>query len=147
MEQEFGELHIFPKELKFLILTHLDAQSIGRLMQVSKAFNNLPSEVNFWKHYCLQQWNLSPEKFKKIESIAANINWKREYKVLGYFSNRIFHNKLHIRSEDSTLVRPIDADENSLHFVAPTDSINTRIEAVISFSTNFLKICHRQFNR
>jgi hypothetical protein len=130
MEQEFGELHIFPKELKFLILTHLDVQSVGRLMQVSKSFNNLPSEAGFWKYYCLKQWNLSPEKFKKIESIAANINWKREYKVLGYFYNRIFHNKLVIRSEDTALVRPIDADENSLHFVAPTDSINTRIEAV-----------------
>eukprot|EP00029_Vermamoeba_vermiformis_P011318 TRINITY_DN618_c0_g1_i2.p1 TRINITY_DN618_c0_g1~~TRINITY_DN618_c0_g1_i2.p1 ORF type:complete len:817 (-),score=281.09 TRINITY_DN618_c0_g1_i2:32-2482(-) len=130
MEQEFGELHVFPRELKFLILTHLDAQSVGRLMQVSKSFNNLPSEAGFWKYYCLKQWNLSPEKFKKIDSIATNINWKREYKVLNYFYNRIFHNKLAIRSEDSALVKPIDADENSLHFVAPTDSINTRIEAV-----------------
>ncbi len=59
MEQEFGDLHIFPKELKFLILTHLDGQSLGRLMQVNKSFYNLPSEVNFWKYFCLKEWKLS----------------------------------------------------------------------------------------
>jgi hypothetical protein len=77
MEQEFGELHIFPKELKFLILTHLDVQSVGRLMQVSKSFATLPSEAGFWKYYCLKQWNLSPEsKSIIIKNILQIILWQ-----------------------------------------------------------------------
>jgi hypothetical protein len=56
-----GELESLPKDMKFIVLTNLDAQSLGRLMQTNKSFNKLPTELNLWKHKCLTTWKLSPE--------------------------------------------------------------------------------------
>jgi hypothetical protein len=118
MEGQYGDLSVFPKELKFIVLALLDAKSLGRVMQLNRAYSTLPSDLNIWKHFCLTQWNLPLDKLKKLDSIASNINWKREYRVMTYFSNRIFNNQLVIRSEDDEFVKSIDEDPNSLHYHA-----------------------------
>eukprot|EP00029_Vermamoeba_vermiformis_P006436 TRINITY_DN2523_c0_g1_i1.p1 TRINITY_DN2523_c0_g1~~TRINITY_DN2523_c0_g1_i1.p1 ORF type:complete len:827 (+),score=163.63 TRINITY_DN2523_c0_g1_i1:2-2482(+) len=118
-------LQSLPKDMKFIVFTHLDAQSLGRLMQTNKSFNTLPAELNLWKHICLTTWKLSSENLKKIESIAATVNWHREYRVLTYYSRRIYGNQLEIRPNDLTFVKAIDEDLNSLHFYSdqPVDAI------------------------
>lgn len=65
----FGELEALPKDMKFIVMTNLDAQSLGRLMQTNKSFNKLPNETGIWKYKCLTTWKLSPEsKIHKIFS-------------------------------------------------------------------------------
>jgi hypothetical protein len=58
MEGQYGDLSVFPKELKFIVLALLDAKSLGRVMQLNRAYSTLPSDLNIWKHFCLTQWNL-----------------------------------------------------------------------------------------
>jgi hypothetical protein len=111
-----GELESLPKDMKFIVLTNLDAQSLGRLMQTNKSFNKLPTELNLWKHKCLTTWKLSPENAKKVESIAATVNWHREYRVLTYYSRRIYDNQMQIRPDDLTYVKTYDNDPNALEF-------------------------------
>ena len=58
---EIVHLDALPKDMKFIVLTQLDAQSLGRLMQTNKSFHQLPTEVHLWKHQCMATWQLSPE--------------------------------------------------------------------------------------
>jgi len=65
---------------------------------------------------------------KKIESVSANIDWFREYRVLTFYSRRVYNNQLQIRPDDTTFVKTIDEDPNSLEFFS-----DQPIDAIISF--------------
>jgi len=84
-----------PKDMKFILLAHLDAQSLGRLMQTSKSFSKLPTEIGLWKHNCLTTWKLSPESkiqiffwiffFFRLNMITHKyVNNNIKYKVASY---------------------------------------------------------------
>eukprot|EP00029_Vermamoeba_vermiformis_P010191 TRINITY_DN5303_c0_g1_i1.p1 TRINITY_DN5303_c0_g1~~TRINITY_DN5303_c0_g1_i1.p1 ORF type:complete len:782 (-),score=153.35 TRINITY_DN5303_c0_g1_i1:109-2454(-) len=123
MEQHYGDFDIFPKELKFLIFRRLDSRALGRLLQLNKTYSRIVDDLGIWKYLCLSEWELSPERAKQLtQDLSNKINWKREYRILEEYSNRIFNNQLIIRPGDSEIVKHMDEDPNSLHYHAFTDA-------------------------
>jgi len=73
-QQHYGNFDIFPKELKVLILLRLNSCSLGRVLQLNKAFSMILDALGVWKHKCVSEWRLSPESTRNCQQNFETIN-------------------------------------------------------------------------